>query len=125
MYWIYLLHFVAAFTADSETSLQVTLGGVVIVESWTGEKGSTDLQEIPGLAGYSADEMVLVAIMSEGDYMGITEVRRLCGVLVPSHYCRFLCFPNRIHIYFGANLDLHVQQCIVCCRSYVSVATSK
>lgn len=66
----------AAFTADSETTLQVLLDHVVVVESWTGEQGSTALQEIPGLAGVSADEMELLASMDEGDYIGITEVGR-------------------------------------------------
>lgn len=47
------------------------------MESWTGETGVTELQEIPGLTGYSADELELVAVMSEGSYIGITEVGRL------------------------------------------------
>lgn len=66
----------SAFTADSETTLQVLLEDEVVVESWTGEQGSTALQEIPGLAGSSADEMELLAIMDQGDYIGITEVSR-------------------------------------------------
>ena len=67
----------AAFTADSETTLQILLEDEVVVESWTGEQGSTALQEIPGLAGSLADEMELLAIMDQGDYIGITEVSRL------------------------------------------------
>lgn len=47
------------------------------MESWTGETGVTELQEIPGLTGYSADELELVAVMSEGSYIGIMEVGRL------------------------------------------------
>ena len=66
----------AAFTAESETTLQVLVQGESVVESWTGEKGVTGLQEIPGLAGYSADELELVAVISEGSYIGITEVGR-------------------------------------------------
>lgn len=65
-----------AFTADSENTLQVLLENVVVVESWTGEQGSTALQEIPGLAGSVADDMELLAIMDQGDYIGITEVGR-------------------------------------------------
>lgn len=64
----------AAFTAGSETTLQVLLGGEVVVESWTGVAGETGLQEIPGLSGYSTDEMELLAVMDEGSYIGITEV---------------------------------------------------
>ena len=67
----------AAFTTDSETTLQVLVQGESVVESWTGETGVTELQEIPGLTGYSADELELVAVMSEGSYIGITEVGRL------------------------------------------------
>ena len=67
----------AAFTAASETTLDVFVGRDKVVESWTGEKGMTGLQDIPGLAGYSADEFELEAVMSEGGYIGITEVRGL------------------------------------------------
>lgn len=85
--------YVAAFTADSETSLQVLadIGDDIVVESWTGEKDSTDLQEIPGVAGHSAYEIKLVALISEGSYMGISEVSSLCGVLV--HCPDFLRHP--------------------------------
>lgn len=81
------LPFVAAFTADSETTLQVVAGRDTIVESWTGEKGVTGLQEIPGVAGYSTDELDLVAVMSEGSYIGITEVSAVCQPLL--HTFRF------------------------------------
>lgn len=74
---LFLFVWVAAFTADSETGLQVLVNNnEVVVESWTGEKGSTDLQEIPGVAGHSAYQLELMAITSEGSYIGITEVSR-------------------------------------------------
>ena len=60
------------------------------MESWTGETGVTELQEIPGLTGYSADELELVAVMSEGSYIGITKVSRLVG------YCRNVSFIRDI-----------------------------
>lgn len=63
-----------AFTADSETTLSVLVDDDVVVESWTGTQGSTELQEIPGLAGYSAENIELQAVMDEGAYIGITEV---------------------------------------------------
>eukprot|EP00904_Undaria_pinnatifida_P002876 jgi/Undpi1/1258/HiC_scaffold_109.g14172.m1 len=63
-----------AFTSDSETTLQVVLEDDVVVDSWTGDAGDTGLQEIPGVSGYSVDEMELVAVIDEGSYMGITEV---------------------------------------------------
>lgn len=69
-----------AFTADSQTTLDVFIGRDKVVESWTGEKGVTGLQEIPGLAGYPADEFELEAVMSEGSYIGITEVRQLADI---------------------------------------------
>lgn len=61
-----------AFTADSETSLQVVVDDNE-TDTWTGEKGSTKLQEIPGVAGFFGDELELMAVMSEGSYIGITE----------------------------------------------------
>ena len=48
----------------------------VFPNSWAGETGSTKLQEIPGVRGYIGDELELVALMSEGGYIGITEVGR-------------------------------------------------
>ena len=69
--------FLAAFTADSETTLQVLVNHEeVFPNSWAGETGSTKLQEIPGVRGYIGDELELVALMSEGGYIGITEVGR-------------------------------------------------
>lgn len=67
----------AAFAADSKTSLKVLLDDEVVVESWTGEEGSTALQEIVGLEGYSVQELTFEAIMDEGEWIAITEVRKL------------------------------------------------
>lgn len=46
-----------------------------MVREWSGEEGSTALQEIPGLEGYEVDELAIEAVMEEGEWMGITEVR--------------------------------------------------
>lgn len=48
--------------------------GDVVVESWTGQKGVTGFQEIPGVAGYSADNIELQGLEIDGTYTGITEV---------------------------------------------------
>ena len=80
----------AAFTAESEITAQVSVQGESVVESWTGERGATGMQEMPGLTGYSADELELVDVVSEGSYIGITKVSRLVG------YCRNVSFIRDI-----------------------------
>eukprot|EP00904_Undaria_pinnatifida_P008908 jgi/Undpi1/5147/HiC_scaffold_19.g08498.m1 len=63
-----------AFSADSKTTLRVLIDDVIVVREWSGEEGSTALQEIPGLEGYEVDELAIEAVMEEGEWMGITEV---------------------------------------------------
>lgn len=47
------------------------------MDLWEGVEGSTKLQEIPGLEGYSVDHVELQAMIAEGEYVGITEVKHV------------------------------------------------
>lgn len=63
----------AAFLAESKTNIEVSVDGTVVT-TWEGEEGSTEFQEISGLAGYSGVQLTLKAANEEGDWFAITEV---------------------------------------------------
>ena len=64
----------SAFYSGSKTTFSVWVDDSEVISSWTGDEGTTSMQDIPGLSGISAGEIELQAIMDEGEYMGILEV---------------------------------------------------
>lgn len=63
-----------ALHPDSVTELALFVDGQVQFE-WSATPGTTDLQEIPGLAGVEAASFVVQGIQDFGETLGIVEVR--------------------------------------------------
>lgn len=56
------------------------VNGQVAVEGWEAIPGSTELQEIPGLAGLEGSNFEIIGVMEEGEYLAILEVGGTCEI---------------------------------------------
>lgn len=56
------------------TEIQINADGDLLTQ-WTGEPGSSELQEVSGVEGVTLSSMSIYGILEPGDFFGVLEVR--------------------------------------------------